>query len=463
VTTKQQIKIQLTSLGCARNDVDSEELAGRLDAAGFVLVEDKADLVLINTCGFIEQAKKDSIDTIIAAADTGVPVVAVGCLAERYGSELAAELPEAAAVLGFDDYPDIAAKLQAVLQGEKLTAPTPRDRRTLLPITPVDRAAFTHQVPGHQITEGLGGPKVLRKRISKRPYAPLKIASGCDRRCTFCAIPRFRGSFVSRPASEILAEAAWLAEQGVTELVLVSENSTSYGKDLGDPRALETLLRSLVKVPGIQWVRVTYLQPAELRPTLLSAIAEIEGVVPYYDLSFQHSAKDLLRRMKRFGGTDDFLTLIEQIRKLAPTAGIRSNFIVGFPGETDDEFAELEVFLTQAKLDAIGVFGYSVEDGTEAAEFTNKHSESEIESRVSYLSSVADELVNQRAMERIGQLTTVMVDQISDLVEARAEHQGPETDGTLTLQTAQVLEVGRVYAAEIIDTEGVDLVAKLVP
>jgi ribosomal protein S12 methylthiotransferase len=463
VTTKQQIKIQLTSLGCARNDVDSEELAGRLDAAGFVLVEDEADLVLINTCGFIEQAKKDSIDTIIAAADTGVPVVAVGCLAERYGNELAAELPEAAAVLGFDDYPDIAAKLQAVLNGEKLTAPTPLDRRTLLPITPVDRAAFTHQVPGHQITEGLGGPKVLRKRISKRPYAPLKIASGCDRRCTFCAIPRFRGSFVSRPAAEILAEARWLAEQGVTELVLVSENSTSYGKDLGDPRALETLLRNLAKVPGIEWIRVTYLQPAELRPTLLSAIAEIPGVVPYYDLSFQHSAKDLLRRMKRFGGTEDFLTLIEQIRKLAPTAGIRSNFIVGFPGETDDEFAELEVFLAQAKLDAIGIFGYSVEDGTEAADFTNKHLESEIESRVSYLSSVADELVNQRAMERIGQPTTVMVDHISDLIEARAEHQGPETDGTLTLQSDQILEVGKIYSAEIIDAEGVDLVAKLVP
>ena len=329
MSTKQQLKIQLTSLGCARNDVDSEELAGRLDAAGFILVDDQADLVLINTCGFIEQAKKDSIDTIIAAADTGVPVVAVGCLAERYGTELVAQLPEAAAVLGFDDYPDIAAKLQSVLRGEKVAAPTPRDRRALLPISPVDRAAFTHQAPGHQMVAGLGGPKVLRKRISNKPYAPLKIASGCDRRCTFCAIPRFRGSFVSRPAAEILTEANWLAEQGVTELVLVSENSTSYGKDLGEPRAIEDLLRKLAKVDGINWVRVTYLQPAELRPTLVSAIAEIPGVVPYYDLSFQHASATLLRSMKRFGGTADFLTLIEQIRALDPTAGIRSNFIVG--------------------------------------------------------------------------------------------------------------------------------------
>lgn len=459
--SNQQIKVQLTSLGCARNDVDSEELAGRLDAAGFQLVDDSADLILINTCGFIEQAKKDSIDTIIAAADTGVPVVAVGCLAERYGTELAAELPEAAAVLGFDDYPDIAAKLQAVLNGEKVMAPTPQDRRALLPITPVDRAAFSHDQPGHQIAAGLGGPKVLRKRISTRPYAPLKIASGCDRRCTFCAIPRFRGSFVSRSATEILTEARWLAEQGVKELVLVSENSTSFGKDLGDYRALEKLIKDLGKVDGIQWVRVTYLQPAELRPTLVSAIAQTAGVVPYFDLSFQHASNPLLRQMKRFGGTDDFLALIEQIRELAPTAGIRSNFIVGFPGESEDDFAELEVFLTQAKLDAIGVFGYSVEDGTEAADFENQHSLTEINSRLSYLSSVAEELVNQRALSRIGERTEVMVDSLGEQIEARAKHQAPETDGGVIFADPVSVTVGKIYEVEIVDAAGADLVAKL--
>lgn len=459
--SNQQIKVQLTSLGCARNDVDSEELAGRLDAAGFQLVDDSADLILINTCGFIEQAKKDSIDTIIAAADTGVPVVAVGCLAERYGTELAAELPEAAAVLGFDDYPDIAAKLHAVLNGEKVMAPTPQDRRALLPITPVDRAAFSHDQPGHQIAAGLGGPKVLRKRISTRPYAPLKIASGCDRRCTFCAIPRFRGSFVSRSATEILTEARWLAEQGVKELVLVSENSTSFGKDLGDYRALEKLIKDLGKVDGIQWVRVTYLQPAELRPTLVSAIAQTAGVVPYFDLSFQHASNPLLRQMKRFGGTDDFLALIEQIRELAPTAGIRSNFIVGFPGESEDDFAELEVFLTQAKLDAIGVFGYSVEDGTEAADFENQHSVTEINSRLSYLSSVAEELVNQRALSRIGERTEVMVDSLGEQIEARAKHQAPETDGGVIFADPVSVTVGKIYEVEIVDAAGADLVAKL--
>lgn len=457
----QQIKIQLTSLGCARNDVDSEELAGRLDAAGFKLVDDAADLILVNTCGFIEQAKKDSIDTIIAAADTGVPVVAVGCLAERYGTELAAELPEAAAVLGFDDYQDIAAKLHSVLNGEKVAAPIPQDRRMLLPITPVDRAAFTHDQPGHQISAGLGGPKVLRKRISSKPYAPLKIASGCDRRCTFCAIPRFRGSFVSRPAAEILTEARWLASQGVSELVLVSENSTSFGKDTGDYRALEKLIKDLGKVDGIKWVRVTYLQPAELRPTLVAAIANTRAVVPYFDLSFQHASNSLLRQMKRFGGTDDFLSLIEQIRKISPEAGIRSNFIVGFPGESEDDFAELEVFLNEAQLDAIGVFGYSVEDGTEAADFANQHSESEISSRLNYLSSVAEELVNQRAQSRIGERTEVLIDSVGEQAEARARHQAPETDGGVIFADPFDLEVGKFYEVEIVDAVGADLVAKL--
>ena len=457
----EQIKVQLTSLGCARNDVDSEELAGRLDAAGFDLVTANADLILINTCGFIESAKKDSIDTIIAASDTGVPVVAVGCLAERYGTELAAELPEAAAVLGFDDYPDIAQKIKSVLAGEKLTAPTPQDRRQLLPIAPVARSNFNHQQPGHQITSGLGGPKVLRKRISARPSAPLKIASGCDRRCTFCAIPRFRGSFVSRPITEIVAEAAWLAEQGVKELVLVSENSTSFGKDLGDPRALENLLNQLVAIAGIDWVRVTYLQPAEIRPTLVNVIASTPKIAPYFDLSFQHAAPALLRKMKRFGGTQDFLNLISQIRNLAPNAGIRSNFIVGFPGESEDDFAELEAFLTQAQLDAIGIFGYSIEDETEAASFTDQHSSVEIDSRVSYLTSVADELVNQRAMDRIGEQTLVIIDEVGSQIEARAIHQAPETDGSVLLHSTKHVQVGSIYPAEIVDSIGADLVAEL--
>ncbi|HEY6747365.1 MAG TPA: radical SAM protein, partial [Mycobacteriales bacterium] len=250
----------MVTLGCARNEVDSEELAGRLTADGWELTDDgEADVVLVNTCAFVASAKKDSIDTLLAAADGDKKVVAVGCLAERYGSELADSMPEAAAVLGFDAYSAIGDRLDDVLAGRPLVPHTPRDRRTLLPITPVERPGVSGSVsvPGHGSTAAgpeldVPGwtPPVLRRRLENSPSAPLKLASGCDRRCAFCAIPSFRGAFVSRPASELLAEAHWLAGQGVRELVLVSENSTSYGKDLGDLRLLEQLLPELAAVPG---------------------------------------------------------------------------------------------------------------------------------------------------------------------------------------------------------------------
>ena len=210
------------------------------------------------------------------------------------------------------------------------------------------------------------GPRVIRARLDGRPWAPLKIASGCDRRCAFCAIPMFRGAFVSRRPSDVLAEARWLGEHDVKEIFLVSENSTSYGKDLGDLRLLDTMLPELVAVPGIERVRVSYLQPAEIRPDLLDVMASTPGVVPYFDISFQHASEPLLRRMRRFGSREAFLDLVDRVRQRAPLAGIRSNVIVGFPGETEQDVAELEAFLVAARLDVVGVFGYSDEDGTEA-------------------------------------------------------------------------------------------------
>ena len=206
----------------------------------------------------------------------------------------------------------------------------------------------------------------MRRRLDDSPVAPLKLASGCDRRCSFCAIPSFRGAFVSRRPSDVLAEARWLADHGVRELVLVSENSTSYGKDLGDLRLLETLLPELAAVDGVERVRLSYLQPAEMRPGLVEVLTGTPGVAPYFDMSFQHSSASVLRRMRRFGDTDRFLDLLAQIRAGDPTAAVRSNVIVGFPGETEADVAELERFLSAARLDAVGVFGYSDEDGTEA-------------------------------------------------------------------------------------------------
>ncbi|SNC61448.1 SSU ribosomal protein S12P methylthiotransferase [Kytococcus aerolatus] len=509
--------VHIATLGCTRNAVDSEELAGRLAAAGWELAEeaDGADVTVVNTCGFVESAKKDSIDALLEAHDlksdgrTGA-VVAVGCMAERYGSELAAELPEADAVLGFDSYADMSASLRAVLDGNAPAAHTPGDRRRLLPLSPVDRqagaagvalpghgdvspeeaaaaglAAITPVEPGDASLDGpapASGPSsVIRRRLDDRPWAPLKIASGCDRRCAFCAIPSFRGAHISRRPTDVLAEARWLAENGVRELFLVSENTTSYGKDLGDLRLLDALLPELTAIGGIERVRVSYLQPAETRPELLTVMTSTPGVVPYFDLSFQHASGPLLRRMRRFGDAESFLGLIEQVRAAAPTAGIRSNVICGFPGETEEEVDLLADFVERAQLDVLGVFGYSDEDGTEAERLGDKLPQEVVDARVARIRDLAEEVMAQRAADRVGESVSVLVEEIEELelldedtgeptgesarqVIGRAEHQGPEVDGVTILQrtdgSAPDLRVGEIVAATVVGSEGVDLVAR---
>ncbi|TDW23187.1 MiaB/RimO family radical SAM methylthiotransferase [Kribbella kalugense] len=544
--------VALVTLGCARNDVDSEELAGRLEAGGFRLVDDaaEADTVVVNTCGFVEAAKKDSVDTLLAAADykdsgRTQAVVAVGCLAERYGEQLADALPETDAVLSFDDYADISDRLRSILAGTKHQAHVPRDRRKLLPLAPADRHSTpAPSLPGHgddgtraDATVGFGdhipeqlrrtndalladstsgadeptaglkgrfvtgkpeelkidapdlatapasGPRVMRRRLDGGPMAPLKLASGCDRRCAFCAIPMFRGAFMSRRPAEVLREAEWLAENGVRELFLVSENSTSYGKDLGDLRLLETLVGEIAQVAGITRVRVSYLQPAEMRPTLISAMTSTPGVVPYFDLSFQHAAGPLLRRMRRFGDSERFLELIAQVRAAAPTAGIRSNVIVGFPGETEEDVDILCAFLSRAGLDAIGVFGYSDEDGTEAETYDGKLDEDTIAARLDRVTRLAEDLTSARAESRIGELLEVLIESTEptssadDLEsvegfgsglagdgrtgEGRAAHQGPEVDGSTTVTgLPDGVRVGDLVSAKVVASDGVDLIAE---
>src|SRR6266545_4842578 len=557
--------VALVTLGCARNDVDSEELAARLETGGFELVEDAADAdtVVVNTCGFVEAAKKDSVDTLLAAADykesgRTQAVVAVCCLAERYGEQLAEALPETDAVLSFDDYADISDRLRSILSGTKHQPHVPRDRRKLLPLAPADRAASTGvAIPGHGnhtpqqlgdhipqqlkarttpatptdayhstgtppsapaagsspagsslsaddvaevdrpelkieapdlVSAPASGPRVVRRRLDGGPMAPLKLASGCDRRCAFCAIPMFRGAFVSRRPTEVLGEAHWLAENGVRELFLVSENSTSYGKDLGDLRLLETLVGEIAAVPDITRVRVSYLQPAEMRPTLIAAMTSTPGVVPYFDLSFQHASGPLLRRLRRFGDAERFLELIAQVRAAAPGAGIRSNAIVGFPGETEEDVDILCDFLSRAGLDAIGVFGYSDEDGTEAASYDGKLDEDTIAARLDRVTRLAEDLTSARAEARIGELVEVLIESIDTsadedgrtadrrtaegriaeelaasgrTAEGRAAHQGPEVDGSTTVSgLPEGVRVGDLVSAKVVGSDGVDLIAE---
>jgi ribosomal protein S12 methylthiotransferase len=465
VIGKSPRTVALVTLGCARNETDSEELAGRLAADGWMLVDDptKAEIAVINTCGFIESAKKDSIDALMQAHSlkgNGVTkaVVAVGCMAERYGNELATALPEADAILGFDDYQEISARLSTIIDGGKISAHTPKDRRTLLPIAPSQRA---EQKAKQNLKDISPIGTVLRKRLDKAPIAPLKIASGCDRRCSFCAIPYFRGSFVSRTPNEIIEEAKWLADSGVSELYLVSENTTSYGKDFGDLKLMEKLLPELSKIEAVKRIRLSYLQPAEVRPSLLQAMVSVDKVVPYFDLSFQHANGDLLRSMRRFGDGEKFLHLISQIRALSPEAGIRSNFIVGFPGESDSQYTDLVEFLSQAQLDAIGVFGYSDEDKTEGISLANKVSPEVIGERVAELSTLVDELITQRAEARIGQMVTVLIED-EDEQEGRADHQGPDVDGSTFVKSRNKYRVGEYVQAVVSDVMGVDLIAQVI-
>jgi ribosomal protein S12 methylthiotransferase RimO len=500
--------VKLVTLGCARNEVDSEELAGRLEAGGWQLAGDGTPaVVLVNTCGFIDAAKQESISEILDAASSGARVIAAGCLAERYGAQLAEELPEAQ-VLSFDDYGDIAGRLDDVVAGRRWQAHQPRDRRRLLPLTPARRpgSAAVH-VPGHGMagspaaasraaasraaapaaavapaggaavagagaasaildlppgTAPASGPRPVRRRLDGSPVAPLKIASGCDRRCTFCAIPAFRGAFLSRPPADVIAEAEWLADHGVAELLLVSENSTSYGKDLGNLRLLDELLPVLATVPGIRRIRVSYLQPAEMRPGLIEVMASTPGVAPYFDLSFQHASGPILRAMRRFGDTERFCALLDQIRQACPEAGVRSNFIVGFPGETADDVAELERFLSLSELDAIGIFGYSDEDGTQAAALPGHLDPAEIARRVDDLSDLAEEIMAQRAAARVGQTVTVLVEESlgAGHYAGRGAHQAPEVDGATTVHSDWPLAVGDLVDATVTGSDGVDLIAE---
>lgn len=451
-------KVHLVTLGCSRNETDSRELASILAANDWQLTDsaEDAEAIVVNTCGFIDSAKKDSVDTILAAHDIrlqhGVKaVVAVGCMAERYGKELQGELSEADAVIGFDKYPQLGEILDTILEGGEVESHTPFDRRTLLATSPTLRDPKNLFVPGHS-------SDVLRVRLDSKPYAPLKIASGCDRRCSFCAIPRFRGAYVSRKPVDIIAEAVWLAEQGVKEVLLVSENSTSYGKDLGEVRLLEMLLPALSEIDGIERIRISYLQPAEVRPGLFETIVSTKKVTNYFDLSFQHASGQVLRRMRRFGDAESFMNLITQIRSLDPRAAIRSNVIVGFPGETEDDIEILLDFIQSAEMDTVGVFEYSNEEDTEAALMEEQIPERVISDRYMRVSRMVEEISQQRSEARVGEVVDVLFD--TDSEEGRNQYQAPEIDGIT--KVAGVIPAGRMIQARITAAQGVDVVAEVI-
>ncbi|MTV23976.1 30S ribosomal protein S12 methylthiotransferase RimO [Nitriliruptoraceae bacterium ZYF776] len=507
--------VAIVTLGCGRNEVDSDQLAGLFHRAGMPVVDDPAgaEVVLVNTCTFIAPAKQESIDTVLEACDLkedgARAVLVVGCMAERYPDELAEAIPEADAIVGFDGYGRLPELVDDVLAGrpyERVTtaakAPAAAPRGLpVLSLTPVEATSPASPRASSPLALGLDvaelppeaprpdvdpataqdvldrvpatGPRFPVRRHDGRPWAYLKLASGCDRLCTFCAIPSFRGRFRSRPLDELVAEASWLVEQGARELVLVSENTTSWGKDLDGGRDRQpAMLEALADVDGLERLRLMYLQPAELTVPLLETVAGHPRIASYFDLSLQHVSGPVVRRMARSGDHERFGQLLERIRGLDPHAVFRSNFILGFPGETAHDVQVLEDFLLAHRLDWVGLFAYSPEDGTPAATMPDQIDPDEAAARVERLAEVQERVADEAARAFVGrQLAVTVEDHLDDGASGLAETVGrsyreaPDTDGEVSLVTVDGVPAdlprGRTVTARVVAADGVDLVAEV--
>jgi ribosomal protein S12 methylthiotransferase len=449
--------VAIVTLGCGRNEVDSQNAAGMLAAAGYRVVADpeQADAVVVNTCAFVEAAKRESIETILDAAalkDHGRArtVLVTGCLAERYTDELRVELPEADAVVPFADY----GRLPELLRGPG----APPGRPAGLPsLVPAGRRALPMVFPTPP------GAAFPARAPAAGPVALVKLAEGCDRDCSFCAIPSFRGRFRSRRPTEILDEVAWLAGQGVSEVCLVAENSTSYGKDLGGREALIHLLRDLAGIDGLRRVRLNYLQPDELTPGLLEEMAANPVVCSYFDLSLQHASAPVLRRMRRGGSAKRFLELVGRIRALDPDAAFRSNFILGFPGEGKADVRELEAFLEAARLDWVAFFAWSPEDGTAALDLNGRVPPATARARVERVQGLQDRVLAEAQAAWVGRRLEVLVERVEagGAAEGRSFREAPDADGVVRVEgVPRILSVGEYLPVEVAAAQGPELLAR---
>lgn len=434
-------RIWLTTLGCAKNQVDSEKVTAVLHDAGYVDADapEVADVVMVNTCAFIEPAREESINTVLDLAQakrSDAKLVVLGCMAQRYEQELVGALPEADAVIGLDRYAEIVGRL------DRLTDWQP------IEIRPVQRTAMDILYE-------------TRRPTPATPYAYVKIAEGCDKLCTFCAIPQFRGKQRSRSPENIRAEIAGLTAAGVGEVVLVAQDLAAYGRDASFDRNIVDLIRSVADVPGLRRLRLYYLYPREIGPELIETMAELPTVVDYFDLSLQHVAPALLRAMRRPGNGEGHLDLINRIRALAPNAAFRSSFIIGFPGETDDDVEELVDFLRTAEVDWAGLFPFSPEDGTPAAVLPEQVPLEVAMERLRYVQAVQDEITHARNAAQVGTTVEVLVDQVEEgQAVARSYRHAPEIDGVILLDTG---DPGDWLQAEIQGAFGTDLEAEVAP
>lgn len=462
------MKIGFVSLGCPKNLVDSEVMLGMAEKEGHEITADasQADVLVVNTCAFIDRAKQESIDTILEMAElkkqaAGRKLIVTGCMAERYREELKKEIPEIDAVLGTGEVEAFVGAVSGPPAPGTL-APGTGPSGTVAPVT------FYAKPPvfGVDLPTYIYDADTPRKRVTPGHYAYIKIAEGCDYKCAFCIIPKMRGHYRSRPVDSIVDEARRLAAQGVKELLLISQDTTFYGIDRGERGALATLLDALNTVDGIEWIRLLYLYPTTITDQVIDAIARNDKVVKYIDLPLQHASDAVLKRMKRPGTRQSYVRLLNNIRARIPNVALRTTFIVGFPGETAEDFAELEGFVDQIGFDHLGVFTYSHEEGTSAFDLDDDVPEATKLERQERLMARQRDIVSSRQQSRLGETVRIVVDGPSPehelVLQGRLAGQAPEIDPVVYLTDCDpsTLPQGSFVDAEIVGAEEYDLVVR---
>lgn len=436
------VRVGMVSLGCPKNQVDAEHMLYSLSSEGFEIVQDAAlsDVVIVNTCGFIESAKQEAIDTILEFCTLKQEgrikaVICTGCLAERYREEVLNEIPELDAVIGIGSNDKLCSIIREVLERQES-------------ITDF----------GDKCGLCLDGGRI----ISTQPfYAYIKIAEGCDNCCTYCAIPSIRGRFRSRKLEDIISEAKWLAENGVTELVVVAQDTTRYGEDIYGKPSLAELLRELCRIDGFKWIRTLYAYPERITDELLDTIAEEEKLVKYLDIPIQHCDKEVLKRMNRHGDRESLTALINKIRRRIPGITLRTTLIAGFPGETDEQFEELCEFVREMRFDRLGCFAYSAEEGTPAADMEDqiplKIRERRAELIMEEQMFISDSL-NEKALDKTIEVVTEGFDRYAECWYGRSAADAPEIDGKIFFISDTKLREGDYVSVHIDDTLDYDLI-----
>ena len=432
-------KIALVSHGCAKNLVDSELMLGLLSENGYgiTLDEKDADIVIINTCSFIHDAEKESVDSILEMINDGKKVIIAGCLAQKHGEELKKAIPEISALVGTTDFTKIINVIKAIEDGKEYIEEVSNQPEYIYP------------------------ENIKRQQITVGSSSYIKIADGCNYRCGYCIIPYLRGDYHSRKMEDIIAEANELVNKGVTEIILIAQDTTGYGVDLYKKPMLPELLRELNKIENLGWIRIMYAYPTQMTDELLDAIAECDKVVKYVDIPLQHSHPDMLKRMNR--PSFDYVPMIENIRKRVPNVAIRTAFIVGYPGETEEEFEHLYNFVKEMKFNKMGVFEYSREKGTPSYSMKPQISKKIMKERYNKLMELQQGISKEINEGFIGKTIPCIIESFTDdgYVMARSQNDAPEVDGLVYIKTDEQLVPGDIEDVKIIDCDEYDLIGTL--